>query len=42
MLHNEEIYPDPFKFNPDRFMKDGKFDKSVPDPELSCFGFGRR
>ncbi|KJA22222.1 hypothetical protein HYPSUDRAFT_202249 [Hypholoma sublateritium FD-334 SS-4] len=42
ILHDEKIYPDPFKFNPDRFIKDGKFDKSVPDPELSCFGFGRR
>lgn len=42
MLHNEEVYPDPFTFNPDRFMKDGKIDKSVRDPAHACFGFGRR
>lgn len=42
MLHNEEVYPDPFTFNPDRFMKDGKIDKSVRDPSHACFGFGRR
>ena len=42
MLHNEEVYPDPFMFNPDRFMKDGKIDKSVRDPAHACFGFGRR
>ncbi|KAF8960416.1 cytochrome P450 [Flammula alnicola] len=42
MLHNEEIYPDPFTFNPDRFMKDGKIDKSVRDPAHACWGFGRR
>ena len=42
MLHNEEVYPDPFKFNPDRFMKDGKFNKEVRDPSHACWGFGRR
>lgn len=42
MLHNEEVYHDPFTFNPDRFMKDGKFDKSVRDPGHACWGFGRR
>ena len=42
MLHNEEVYPDPFTFNPDRFMKDGKIDESVRDPAHACFGFGRR
>ncbi|KAF8960404.1 cytochrome P450 [Flammula alnicola] len=42
MLHDEEIYPDPFTFNPDRFMKDGKIDSSVRDPAHACWGFGRR
>ncbi|KAH9478027.1 Cytochrome P450 monooxygenase 98 [Psilocybe cubensis] len=42
MLHNEDVYPDPFEFNPDRFMKDGKFNKSVRDPSHACWGFGRR
>ncbi|PFH48298.1 hypothetical protein AMATHDRAFT_65777 [Amanita thiersii Skay4041] len=42
MLHNEEIYPDPFKFNPDRFMKEGKINKEVKDPAHATWGFGRR
>ncbi|PPQ87697.1 hypothetical protein CVT25_011464 [Psilocybe cyanescens] len=42
MLHNEDVYPDPFDFNPDRFMKDGKLNKSVRDPSHACWGFGRR
>lgn len=42
MLHDEEVYPDPFSFNPDRFMKDGKLDPSVRDPGHACWGFGRR
>ncbi|TFK33959.1 cytochrome P450 [Crucibulum laeve] len=42
MLHNETIYPDPFIFNPDRFMKNGKINISVRDPVHACFGFGRR
>jgi len=43
MLHNEEIYPDPFTFNPDRFLnKDGSLDPSVRDPAHACWGFERR
>ncbi|KAF5324094.1 hypothetical protein D9619_011206 [Psilocybe cf. subviscida] len=42
MLHREDVYPDPFQFNPDRFMKDGKLDPSVRDPGHACWGFGRR
>ncbi|KAF5324171.1 hypothetical protein D9619_011321 [Psilocybe cf. subviscida] len=42
MLHDEKVYPDPFTFNPDRFIKDGKIDKSVRDPAHACWGFGRR
>lgn len=42
MLHDEEVYPDPFTFNPDRFMKDGVLDKSARDPSHACWGFGRR
>ncbi|PPQ85587.1 hypothetical protein CVT25_000031, partial [Psilocybe cyanescens] len=37
MLHDEDVYPDPFDFNPDRFMKDGKFNKSVRDPGHACW-----
>ncbi|TFK25339.1 cytochrome P450 [Coprinopsis marcescibilis] len=43
MLHDEKVYPEPFRFNPDRFMKDGKLDfKTQRDPNHACFGFGRR
>ncbi|KAF9457678.1 cytochrome P450 [Collybia nuda] len=42
MLHDEKIYPDPFTFNPDRFMKDGKLNPAIKDPAHAAFGFGRR
>jgi len=42
MLNNEDIYPDPFSFNPDRFMKDGKLNPAIKDPAHAAFGFGRR
>ena len=42
MLHNEKVYPDPFSFKPDRFLKGGKINKAVPDPADAAFGFGRR
>ncbi|KZP23303.1 cytochrome P450 [Athelia psychrophila] len=41
VLNDERTYPDPFTFNPDRFMKGGSLDPSVPDPE-AAFGYGRR
>jgi cytochrome P450 len=42
MLHNEAIYPEPFEFNPDRFMKDGKLNPDIRNPGHATFGFGRR
>lgn len=42
MLHDENIYPDPLAFKPERFLNDGKINPSVRDPELVAFGFGRR
>lgn len=42
MLHDENIYPDPFKFNPDRFIRDGKLNSAIEDPANVAFGFGRR
>ncbi|KAF9457686.1 cytochrome P450 [Collybia nuda] len=42
MLHDGAVYPDPFKFNPDRYIKDGKLDLEIKDPKLVAFGFGRR
>ncbi|KAG2021152.1 cytochrome P450 [Coprinopsis cinerea AmutBmut pab1-1] len=42
IMHDPEIYEDPFEFKPERFLKDGKIDPSVLDPEAAIFGFGRR
>ncbi|KAF8910206.1 cytochrome P450 [Gymnopilus junonius] len=43
MLHDEEDYPDPFSFRPERFLtEDGKLNSAVRDPSLMAFGFGRR
>jgi len=43
ILHDEENYPEPFKFNPDRFLsQDGQLNPAIKDPALAAFGFGRR
>ncbi|KAI0076591.1 cytochrome P450 [Panus rudis PR-1116 ss-1] len=42
ILHDEAVYPEPYKFNPDRFMKDGQLNSDVRDPRVAVFGFGRR
>lgn len=42
MLHDEDVYPDPFAFKPDRFLKDGQINKEIRDPGRAAFGFGRR
>lgn len=43
ILHDEQVYPDPEEFKPERFLKDGKLDPDVLDPALvGQFGYGRR
>ena len=42
ILHDEKLYPDPSAFKPERFLKDGRIDASVQDPEAAAFGYGRR
>ncbi|KAJ6544151.1 cytochrome P450 [Mycena capillaripes] len=42
LVHDPQMYPDPFKFDPTRYISDGKFDCSKNDPSRFVFGFGRR
>ena len=42
IFRDPKIYPDPETFNPDRFLKDGKIDPRVFNPEDRVFGAGRR
>jgi len=42
MLHDPNIYPEPFEFKPERFLKDGQLDPDAKDPAHAAFGFGRR
>jgi cytochrome P450 len=41
MLHDERVYREPSRFNPERFLsQDGK--PVERDPRQIAFGFGRR
>ena len=42
IFRDPEIYPQPETFNPDRFLKDGKINPLVFNPEDRVFGSGRR
>ncbi|KZT37268.1 cytochrome P450 [Sistotremastrum suecicum HHB10207 ss-3] len=43
LTHDESIYPDPMRFNPDRFYSgEAKQGESQPNPLKYVFGFGRR
>ncbi|KDQ52205.1 hypothetical protein JAAARDRAFT_138959 [Jaapia argillacea MUCL 33604] len=42
ILHDPMVYPEPEKFKPERFLKDGKLNPEVRDPSVAVFGFGRR
>lgn len=42
MLHDEQKYPDPFAFKPERWLtEDGKLNPDLKEPS-AIFGFGRR
>jgi cytochrome P450 len=42
MTRDEEVYPDPESFKPERFIKNGGLNKAIRDPRDIIFGFGRR
>ena len=42
IFRDPNIYPDPETFNPDRFLRDGKINPLVLNPEDRVFGAGRR
>ena len=39
---DESMFPDAEAFRPERFLRDGKPNPDVPDPDQFSFGFGRR
>ena len=42
VCYNETVFPAPHTCDPERFLKDGKLDSFVMDPEERIFGSGRR
>ncbi|KAJ2912527.1 hypothetical protein MD484_g7884, partial [Candolleomyces efflorescens] len=42
MMQNEDVFPHPQVFNPDRHLKDGQINGDLLNPIPPSFGFGRR
>ncbi|TFK49211.1 cytochrome P450 [Heliocybe sulcata] len=42
IMHDEQMYPDPYSFDPTRFIADDTGNAVQPDPRAYAFGFGRR
>lgn len=42
MTHDEEVYPDPLTFNPERYLGLDEEEARKLDPRNIVFGFGRR
>ena len=41
-MHDPAVFEKPMEFMPERYMKDGKLNPNVRDPEAAAFGYGRR
>ena len=42
ILHDRKVFNNPQEFQPERYLKDGKLNPNVRDPDCAAFGFGRR
>ena len=42
ILNDRKAFNSPEEFQPERYLKDGKLNPDVRDPECAAFGFGRR
>jgi cytochrome P450 len=41
-MHDPAVFEKPMDFIPERYLKDGKINTAVRDPESGAFGYGRR
>jgi hypothetical protein len=42
IFYDESVYPEPYNYDPERYLKEGKLDTSIRDPEERVFGSSRR
>ena len=42
ILHDPKFFNEPMEYQPERYLKDGKLNPDVMDPDSVAFGFGRR
>ena len=42
ILQDRKAFNNPQEFQPERYLKDGKLNPDVRDPDCAAFGFGRR
>ncbi|KAI0794842.1 cytochrome P450 [Abortiporus biennis] len=42
ITHDENVYPDAWRFMPERYFTEDGQPSDVPDPALAAFGYGRR
>ena len=42
ILHDPKTFNNPMEYQPERYLKDGKLNPDVVDPDSVAFGFGRR